>query len=84
MRGNLLAQLQWARAHDEAARVIASRGAITASPFIDHGIDEHHSSTGELMCHAHSDGQPRGALRAVRLRQITMSKRCNQSGGTQD
>ena len=37
-RSNLLAQLQWARAHDEAAREIASRGAS----FIDHEMDEHH------------------------------------------
>ena len=35
---NLLSQLQWARAHDEAAREIASRGAS----FIDHEMDEHH------------------------------------------
>eukprot|EP00964_Phaeocystis_antarctica_P071420 scaffold43573_cov60-Phaeocystis_antarctica.AAC.1 len=35
---------------DEAARENASRGAITASPFIDHGIDEHHSITGGVPC----------------------------------
>jgi len=35
---NLLAQLQWAEAHDEAARAIASRGAS----FIAHEMDEHH------------------------------------------
>ena len=54
VRSNLLAQLQWARPHDEAvdeaARENASRGAITASPFIDHGIDEHHSITGGVPC----------------------------------
>ena len=38
VRSNLLAQLQWAWAHDEAAREIASRGAS----FIDHEMDEHH------------------------------------------
>ena len=37
-RSNLLAQLQWAEAHDEAAREIASRGAS----FIAHEMDEHH------------------------------------------
>ena len=37
-RSNLLEQLQWARAHDEAAREIASRGAS----FIDHEMDAHH------------------------------------------
>ena len=37
-RSNLLSQLQWARAHDEAAREIASRGAS----FIGHEMDEHH------------------------------------------
>ena len=38
VRSNLLSQLQWARAHDEAAREIASCGAS----FIDHEMDEHH------------------------------------------
>ena len=81
VRSNVLAQLQWARPHDEAvdeaARENASRGAITASPFNPVGLTS--TTASQVVCHARSDGQPRGRSERSAYDRYDVENCCNQS-----
>ena len=67
---------------DEAARENASRGAITASPFNPVGLTS--TTASQVVCHARSDGQPRGRSERSAYDRYDVENCCNQSGGTQD